>query len=319
MAYLRKLPGEGKAERVTLEDIVDIAHRGDEGRLRDTIRIVRELLVEERRRDKGLRINGSLAYIPKEGDAIIIGDLHGDEESLLKILRKTNFVDRVGRGEKLKLIFLGDYIDRGPNQLEVLNIAFELKRNFSENVVLLKGNHEVLPPSENAPSGADFLKTFLNRYGNAALYMYKGLYELLMGLPIAAKSENGILFVHGGVSEKVKGDISIIYVENDVERDLLWSDPRGIEGSRWNDERGLGVQFGKDVLDEVLKSMGCVVLIRSHEPLEADMVEMFEGKLLTIFSSERYRKIENRELKIGYGCVSLEKKIDNVSGILRDI
>ena len=59
----------------------------------------------------------NLIYI-SEGKTMIIGDLHGDYNTLKKIINKLH-------DENFQtLIFLGDYVDRGPSQVEVINALF---------------------------------------------------------------------------------------------------------------------------------------------------------------------------------------------------
>lgn len=302
-----------KTEERSLDKLIETTNKCDEERFKETVGRVAERLDEERRKESGLRMRGNLAYIPKGGNAIVVGDLHGDFDSLERILRKTNFVERV-REEKLMLIFLGDYIDRGPKQLEVLNMVLELKRNFPENVVALRGNHEVAPISQSFSSGESFLNNLISRYGYNGVGIYMSLDLLFDKLPLAAKTENGILFVHGGVSDKVRGEAALVYAL-ELREDLTWSDPRDIQGVAPNRERGAGVYFGKDVLEEALRSVGCNVLIRSHEPVREDSVEMFDGKLATVFSSGMYGRYD--DYRIGYGYITLEKEVKSIKGILQ--
>lgn len=67
---------------------------------------------------------------------IVIPDLHGMYELLLKAIVKVDEFEGGGH----KLIFLGDYIDRGPDSNLVVSKVRELQKN--EGAIALKGNHE---------------------------------------------------------------------------------------------------------------------------------------------------------------------------------
>lgn len=64
-----------------------------------------------------------------------VGDIHGSYELLEKILTKWN-------PKEEQLVFLGDYIDRGPDSLKVIQKMIELSSKY--DVVTLSGNHERL-------------------------------------------------------------------------------------------------------------------------------------------------------------------------------
>lgn len=70
---------------------------------------------------------------------IAIGDIHGCYNTMIKILKderlNINF-------QKDKIIFLGDYIDRGNFPLKTLLALKDLQTKHPENVICLKGNHE---------------------------------------------------------------------------------------------------------------------------------------------------------------------------------
>ena len=74
-----------------------------------------------------------------------IGDIHGCDGLLQNLLEQINR-DAKGFNEKPRLIFLGDYIDRGPGSRQVMDIVSHLLvdpagSGFSE-VIALMGNHE---------------------------------------------------------------------------------------------------------------------------------------------------------------------------------
>lgn len=61
-----------------------------------------------------------------EDPALVIGDIHGQFYDLMKILSHAN-VFRSDRLLKTKLVFLGDYVDRGINAVEVMILLICLK------------------------------------------------------------------------------------------------------------------------------------------------------------------------------------------------
>src|SRR5262249_17254500 len=67
-----------------------------------------------------------------------IGDIHGNIRALDDLLNKIK--PELSAGDVL--VFLGDYIDRGPNTRECIARIIELQETSSFSVVTLLGNHE---------------------------------------------------------------------------------------------------------------------------------------------------------------------------------
>jgi serine/threonine protein phosphatase 1 len=62
-----------------------------------------------------------------------IGDIHADSVRLSALLRKL---------DNRRLVFLGDYVDHGPNSREVIEILIQIASR-EQNAVFLSGNHEI--------------------------------------------------------------------------------------------------------------------------------------------------------------------------------
>jgi calcineurin-like phosphoesterase family protein len=71
------------------------------------------------------------------GRTFAIGDIHGDLEAL-----ETLFARLPALMPTDTLVFLGDYVDRGPDSEGVVRWIRELAETTSAKIVLLRGNHE---------------------------------------------------------------------------------------------------------------------------------------------------------------------------------
>jgi serine/threonine protein phosphatase 1 len=70
-----------------------------------------------------------------------IGDIHGCYDAMVALLDK---IERHADGRDHRLVFLGDYIDRGPDSAAVLRTLQGLESASPGSVVCLMGNHEAL-------------------------------------------------------------------------------------------------------------------------------------------------------------------------------
>jgi serine/threonine protein phosphatase 1 len=72
----------------------------------------------------------------------VVGDLHGRSDLLELMLELIDaHIGGTGSADP-KLVFVGDYIDHGPDSAGVVARMQELTRDFPDNVTCLMGNHE---------------------------------------------------------------------------------------------------------------------------------------------------------------------------------
>ena len=71
------------------------------------------------------------------GRTIAIGDIHGDLAALDRLLARLPELDAQDT-----LVFIGDYVDRGPDSKGVVERVREVQRRWRAKVVCLRGNHE---------------------------------------------------------------------------------------------------------------------------------------------------------------------------------
>ena len=144
----------------------------------------------------------------ERGALYVIGDIHGCLTPLQRLL------DKVGPGPGDELVFIGDYIDRGPQSREVV----ELVRGLPGRTTFLIGNHEKML--------LDYLEG-----KEQDLYLFNGGEETLQsyGKPLVIPEPHlaffknlrpyydtpGFLFVHAGLRPMVPLDRQTL-------EDLVW-------------------------------------------------------------------------------------------------
>lgn len=108
------------------------------------------------------------AYEPPARTVYAIGDIHGRKDLLERLVRLIK--DHAGQSDH-ELVFLGDYIDRGPDSAGVVDFLLHSQVLRDTDCTFLKGNHEAtlldfLDTPEVGPSWGTYggLETLLS-YG----------------------------------------------------------------------------------------------------------------------------------------------------------
>ncbi|MGD8256843.1 MAG: metallophosphoesterase family protein [Desulfobacterales bacterium] len=147
-----------------------------------------------------------------------IGDIHGCLAKLRALIGKIP-IDFT----RDTLLFIGDYIDRGPHSVEVVDYLINFKKRHPR-VIFLKGNHEDM--LEKYLNGTDRF-TYLLNGGQRTLDSYLNQSTKSDAFPIPAHHKDfyrslklyyetdKYIFVHAGMRPKVQ----LEFQENE---DLLW-------------------------------------------------------------------------------------------------
>jgi len=245
--------------------------------------------------------------------------LTGSSNDLLEMGRQSsNFV--YGKEALLtdRLLFLGDFVDRGFASLEVVLYVLALKAIKPATVHLLRGNHEL--PIIN--QGYGFLTQCQRLFGGeAGREVWAHVNRVFDFMPLAAILDEKIFCAHGGFprvgSDGWEDRMPILQRKalwaairdspsqwdvlqeeknarfKEIFDDLLWADPAPEEVDL--DEngfgpsvRGISVSYGTAAVDTFLEATGCSVILRAHEVQARGFNVCKGGRVITIFTSSYY-------------------------------
>lgn len=227
----------------------------------------------------------------KKRSIVVVGDLHGNIDDLIKIFSKFGYPPYENR----TYLFLGDYVDRGNNSLEVIILLFALKVKYPDRVFLIRGNHESKFVSSQYGFKEECAKYF-------DLSLYKQFCHAFSYIPIAAIINQSIFCVHGGISPYVQSIEQIEQIQKPIRdirttkivSELLWSDPSSSSSdfSYVPSKRGIGYIYSESDISNFLNKNNLNLIIRAHKFCPKGFSWCGQN-CLTVFSSSDYCGEEN--------------------------
>ena len=238
---------------------------------------------------------------------VAVGDVHGDFEQLVAVLRAAGLIDeqRNWTGGKTHLVQTGDVLDRGPDSRKAMDLLMELEkqaRKAGGRVLCLIGNHEAMNiygdlryvnPAEFAafsngkdpepdPSKPRGFAEHRRQFGP------DGKYGRWIRSHTALVKIDDTVFVHGGISPKYAG--YGIRKLNDRGREELQDFTKlegGVvadtEGPLWY--RGLASGDEKEFapqVEEILQQLGAKRIVVGHTFTDGAVAPRFGGKVVVI-------------------------------------
>uniref|UniRef100_A0A914L810 protein-serine/threonine phosphatase n=1 Tax=Meloidogyne incognita TaxID=6306 RepID=A0A914L810_MELIC len=260
------------------------------------------------------------SFIRVKAPVIIFSDIHGNFVDLLEFFRLL-VPDLLSLGDpKVKctlpnLLFLGDYVDRGAQSLEVITFLVCLKTLFPKRITLLHGNHE----------SADINKRCRNSFYNDVISKRNGNFDiwarfnkLFKHLSLCALVNGCVLCMHGGLPRikywnelaqvKKPKKVSDCYNDyddiNTVVNDLLWADPtnnldpnNGVN-SWFNDDRQTSIKYNDLYIREFMNRFPHIKgVVRGHEHVNSGYKLNADRTMCTLFTAPRYDR------RTDSGCV----------------
>jgi hypothetical protein len=250
-------------------------------------------------------LDGHVHAVPHGGnrdyELIVLGDLHGCYSCLKGAVMQSDFMEKVKRfradpenNPDVRLVLLGDYIDRGRFSFNgVLRGVLNLFNTVPEHVFVLRGNHEYYIEYGGRIYGgvkpADAINSLQTVLPDEVFERYLKFFEQM---PNSLLFDN-LMFVHGGIprdellAKKWNGLWSLN--EDDIRFQMLWSDPSRAEMVP-KDLQAASARFafGRQQFRKFMQRTGCSLLVRGHEKFNAGFRDHYprdDIRLLTVFSA----------------------------------
>jgi serine/threonine-protein phosphatase PP1 catalytic subunit len=212
----------------------------------------------------------------------ICGDVHGQYPDLLRLFEYGGFPPEAN------YLFLGDYVDRGKQGLEVICLLLAYKVKYPENFFMLRGNHECSSISRIY----GFYDECKKRYN---VKLWRVFCDLFNCLPFAAIIDEKIFCIHGGISPELSSIDQIAYIKRPTDVpdmgmlcDFLWSDPDETVRAWGENDRGVSYVYGTDAIMDFLSRHEFDLIVRAHQVVEQGYEFFAQRSLVTVFSAPNY-------------------------------
>ncbi|MFW9805928.1 MAG: metallophosphoesterase [Candidatus Thorarchaeota archaeon] len=225
------------------------------------------------------RESPNVIEIPPQ-NIIFVGDLHGELNSI------TSVQSLITKYPTHNFVFLGDYADRGPSQIETFNLVMALALKYPDRILMLRGNHE----SDEVAQRYGFYYEVTKKF---SFEVYSKYLEVFQVLPMAAFNPEGIFACHGGIPEGVRTIEDIQKCKridpnfpDDILFQIAWNDPKDADFRFAANSRGSRARaFGRIAFDEFSETAGIDFMVRAHEVFTEGFKKFFDSKLYSVFSA----------------------------------
>ena len=234
-------------------------------------------------------------------ELVVIGDLHGCYACLKAALLQSDFINRVWAHQwdpvtypDVKLVLLGDYVDRGRFSFDgVMRAVLRLFCAMPDHVFVLRGNHEYYKSREGRVfSGVHPAEGLYSIVRHAPIELLEAYRLLFDQLPTSLLFDR-TLFVHGGIprddsfAAHYRDLASLDHPE--LRFQMLWSDPVQTDVVPVElQKKSSRFTFGRNQFRAFMDRLGCHTMIRGHEQIDAGFEVIYDvggTRLLNLFSA----------------------------------
>ncbi|RKP07537.1 Metallo-dependent phosphatase-like protein, partial [Thamnocephalis sphaerospora] len=222
---------------------------------------------------------------------VAVGNLHGDLESALSVLRMAHVIDSDGKwagGSNTVLVQTGDIIDYGPDTKELLMLFPRLVQEANRaggRVIQLLGNHEVMNMIGDLRYVRERPDEFLSPESRTTTFSSTGyLGSRLFNLPLVHRVGDTI-FAHGSITETwAQMGIQTINSQAKYELGILSKNPGSASSAMYPLLLGKSspvrhVGYAESAQDAACKVVRRILDIVGAKRLVTSSTLMFRGKI----------------------------------------
>lgn len=252
------------------------ASQFDAARAIDTYRQAARFNIEDPFRD------GSIVRLPPYGQAVMTGDLHGNQKNLAK-LQKYAVLDR----RAARHVILHEMVHAELPQVGAVDHSHQLlleaalyKTAFPEQVHFLQSNHELsqltgYPIAKNGKAVVDeFNQAVETAYGSArAPEVLSAIDEFIASFPLAVRTETGVWMSHSLPNISAMGTFDAGVFQRELTRAEL-------EVSKTVFDLVWGRNHNQDHIDRLAELLDAEIFITGHQPQEEGYLHCFERLII---------------------------------------
>ncbi len=275
-----------------------------------------------------------------------VGDTHGAYQDVY--LMVNYFIQVLQVNSHVKIVWIGDFVDRNPHDLQNLALIMSFWMMFRDNVFLLRGNHE----AGDVCSRYGFSNNLYESAGSSKKDfnpVWEDVTDFFSKLPLGfycRVGDKNVFACHGGIPfdvddykplklSEIEGTLNCFQKEtfdmDPISQAMLWSDPDPYmldeEGDVAPTPRTGRPRFSEHAFHQFMKINNLDVLIRGHQKWKTGYKLLFDNNLVSLFSTSTYdsrkigeakffrlrpdMRIENfgdEQLNLGEGILNIDQK-----------
>lgn len=216
------------------------------------------------RRDRLRR--GNMVNLPARGEAVVLGDLHGDLENLERAVEWAAL-----QCNRDRYLILQELIHAGPPDgrggelsFRALERAAALKCRFRSQVQMVLSNHDLAEVAgteitrAKRPVRKPFRRGIENAYGPAWKRVHAAYVALLASLPLAVRTPNGVFISHSTPGHKAMADFDFSIFDRPLARTPC-GPGTSLYDFTWNRN------YCQCCADRFARSVGAEILVTGHQ------------------------------------------------------